>query len=346
MEYQEIELKAPLRWHEGEEARVIISTRGATVRSFYVPVHGQERDVLLGPETEEEWGTQDKYFNATIGRVANRLGKGHFVLEGKEYQLATNNGPNSLHGGIPGFDQQVFSVVEQKEDGVRLRWISQDGEAGYPGTLQCEVEYRLEGGASAKLYISYQAVTDQTTLCNLTWHGYWNVDGAETGSLKGQRMQILADRFTALDADSCPTGEILSVENTGLDFRTRHLITDAFTANCAHIRQGNGIDHNYILQEAAWEPLKLAAMLWGKELQLQVYTTQPGMQVYTANYLDNDPGKGIDGKKIRYPARSGICFETQAWPDAIHHAHFPSIVLHPGQKYEQQSCYVISPIAE
>lgn len=325
-------------------ARVTISPYGATVRSFTFPMPEGDRDLLLGPAFEQEWKDQDKYFNATIGRVANRLGGATFTLDGKQYHVAQNNGPNSLHGGADGLDQKVFHVIEKGSDHVHLRWISNDGESGYPGTLTCDVHYRLTGGEEVVLNIDYEATTDATTLCNLTWHGYWNIDGITAGSLEGQSLIIDAEQFTALDHNSCPTGEILSVAGTGLDFRKRRMITEALEMDCPHIRQGRGLDHNYILHEKSVGQCRRVATLWGRDLTLSIETTQPGMQVYTANYLDGDLGKMVETKRLYYPARSGICFETQAWPDAIHHSNFPSIVLRPNERYRQQTRYIVTTI--
>lgn len=332
-----------------EPVTVTISPWGANLLRWEVPMQTGRRDILLGMDTVSELAQQDKYFGALVGRVANRIGRAQFELDGRVYPLEANNGPNHLHGGHPGFHEQPWRILEQSAQSVRLALTSPAGQAGYPGTLQVQVTYALEADPQRDtgviLWLTYEAQTDAPTLCNLTWHGYFNLAGHQAGTLAGHQLQVFADQFTVLDENSCPTGAIESVANTGLDFRTPQALPTALAKPCPHLKQGRGLDHNFILGFKPYQPLRPAACLQTDDLVLTLETTQPGVQIYTANYLDGilgkrDPQTGI---QVAYPAQSGICLEAQAWPDAIHHGHFPSIVLEPGQVYYQKTGYRLHP---
>ena len=316
-----------------------VMTYGALLTELHVPdKDGKLADVVLGFDTLDGYLAGHPYFGATTGRVANRIARGKFTLEGKEYTLATNNGPNHLHGGEKGLDKRVWSAEEAKIDAgssVRFGYRSPDGEEGYPGNLDMQVTYTLTD--QDELKIEYQAVTDKATPVNLTNHSYFNLSGAGTGDILSHELMIVADRYTPVDATSIPTGEILAVKGTPMDFTQP-------TAIGARIDQlpgePGGYDHNYVLNNQAGA-LALAARVHDPKSGrlLEVSTTEPGIQLYTGNYLDGKlTGKG--GKV--YKKRFGLCLEAQHYPDSVHHPHFPSVILRPGATYKQTTTHKLS----
>lgn len=312
-----------------------VLTYGGVLRSFVVPAPDGSRDIVLGYDDLASYQSQDKYLGALVGRVANRIGGAAFDLNGVHYPLAANNGPNCLHGGLRGFDRAVWQAQEQ--DGTLvLTHVSPDGEEGFPGTLRVQVTYSLiEDGTLA---IDYQAESDADTLCNLTNHSYFNLCGHAAGSLEGQQVQVFADAITETDADSTPTGTLIPVEGTVFDLRAPRDLLQGIAMGHPQLTLGNGYDHNFVLRHEPVSPLGLVAKAVGGGLALECYTTQPGLQLYTANYLDGYPGKG----GASYGPRSAFCLETQAWPDAIHHADFPSVVLRAGEPYHHITAYHVS----
>ena len=317
--------------------RVQVLTYGGALRSWLVPAPDGPRDILLGCATLAQYEAQDKYLGALVGRVANRIGGAAFDLNGVRYPLAANNGPNCLHGGVHGFNQAVWRARE--EDGTLvLTHVSPAGEEGFPGTLEVRVTYSLtEDGA---LTLDYEAESDADTLCNLTNHAYFNLLGHDAGSLAGQRVEIFADLITETDGDSTPTGRLLPVEGTPFDLRRPRDILAGLAMDHPQLRLGNGYDHNFVLDRRPVSPLAPAARVTGGGLALECATTQPGLQFYTANYLDGTPGKG----GAAYGPRSAFCLETQAWPDAVHHETFPSPVLRAGERYRHTTVYRVSGI--
>lgn len=312
-----------------------VLTYGGILRSFCVPAAEGSRDIVLGCETLEEYEAQDRYFGALIGRVANRIGGACFDLNGKHYPLAANNGPNCLHGGLRGFDRAVWEARE--EDGsLVLTLYSPDGEEGFPGALEVQVTYSLTEDGT--LTLDYQARSDQDTLCNLTNHSYFNLLGHAHGSLGDQKIQILADAITEMDENSTPTGTILPVEGTPFDLREPVEIGKGLAMDHIQLKMGNGYDHNFVLHHQPKGPMKLAARATGGGLCLECRTTQPGIQFYTANFLEGDAGKG----GACYGFRSAYCLETQIWPDAIHHSNFPSVVLRGGENYHHTTTYRVT----
>lgn len=314
-----------------------VLTYGGTLRSLVVPAPGGSRDIVLGCETLAQYETQDKYLGALVGRVANRIGGAAFELNGRHYSLAANSGPNCLHGGIRGFNQAVWQA--QAENGsLVLTHISPAGEEGFPGTLRIRVTYSLtEDGA---LTLDYWAESDADTLCNLTNHSYFNLLGHNAGTLAGQQVEIASRAITQTDENSTPTGVLLPVEGTPFDLRIPRDFLDGLAMDHPQLTLGNGYDHNFVLHTAPVSPLSPAARVTGGGLRLECFTTQPGLQLYTANYLDGTPGKG----GAAYGPRSAFCLETQGWPDAVHHANFPSPVLQAGQVYRHRTVYRITPI--
>lgn len=311
----------------GLEARTM--TYGAALVSLKIPDRrGIRDDVCLGFDDLEGYLGSHPYFGVTIGRYANRIAKARFVLDGLEYKLAANNNGNSLHGGLKGFDKAVWTaetVPIPDGVGVRLRYLSRDGEEGYPGNLAVSVEYVLT--AANELRIAYEAETDRRTPVNLTSHAYWNLRGEGRGDILGHVLRIEADAYTVVDSPTnlIPTGEIASVAGTPLDFRTPRRIGERIG-----LVEG-GYDHNYVLRSGGGT-LALAARVEEPESgrAMEILTDQPAIQLYTGNFLDGTVvGKG--GKP--YPRHSGLCLETQHFPDSPNHPNFPSTVLDPGRTF-------------
>ena len=317
----------------GYAAQVL--TYGGILRSLTVPAPGGSRDIVLGCETLEDYEKQDKYFGALVGRVANRIGGAAFELNGKSYPLAANSGPNCLHGGVRGFNQAVWQAREV-DGALVLTHVSPDGDEGFPGALEVRVTYSLT--ADGVLRLDYWAKSDADTLCNLTNHSYFNLLGHDAGTLAGQQVEIFADAITQTDENSTPTGALLPVEGTPFDLRRPRDFLEGLAMDHPQLALGNGYDHNFALHTAPVSPLSLAARVSGGGLVLECLTTQPGLQLYTANYLDGTPGKG----GASYGPRSAFCLETQSWPDAIHHASFPSPVLRAGELYRHTTVYRVS----
>lgn len=312
-----------------------ISTFGAKITKLIVPTaNGEKRDVVLGFNTPEEWESQELYFNAVIGRVANRIKDGRFVLDGTPYQLAINNGTNALHGGPTGFNVRIWEVVEQSLHSLTLHYRAQDGEENFPGNLDVWVTYTLT--KEGALAIRYKAKTDKPTIVGLTQHAYFNLKGEGHDTVRDHSLQVLANQYTPTDDTQCPTGEIAPVEGTPMDFRQPTLIGDRI--DDPFFALGRGIDNNWVINEAL-EPSRkepvLAAKVSVEDLTMEVYTTFPGLQVYTGNWVEQHKGKC--GKM--YDAQNSVCLEAQNLPDAINHANFPSPILRPGEVYEQTTVY-------
>ena len=320
----------------GYAAQVL--TYGGILRSLTVPAPGGSRDIVLGCETLEDYEKQDKYLGALVGRVANRIGGAAFELNGKSYPLAANSGPNCLHGGVRGFNQAVWQAREV-DGSLVLTHVSPDGDEGFPGALEVRVTYSLT--ADGVLMLDYWAKSDADTLCNLTNHSYFNLLGHRAGTLAGQSVQILADAITETDGDSTPTGTLLPVEGTPFDLRRPRDFLAGLAMDHPQLALGNGYDHNFALHSDPVSPLALAARVTGGGLVLECLTTQPGLQLYTANYLDGTPGK--DG--AAYGPRSAFCLEAQGWPDAVHHGNFPSLVLRAGELYRHRTVYRVEKLS-
>lgn len=309
---------------------------GATLVSLEVPDgEGNFADIVLGFDTLDGYLGNNPYFGCIVGRYANRIAKGKFVLDGVEYALAKNNGENHLHGGIKGFDKAVWSAEPVREEGavgVKFEYFSKDGEEGYPGNLACAVTYRLTNADQLK--ISYEAETDKPTPVNLTNHSYFNLAGQGNGDILGHKILINADRFTPVDDGLIPTGELRDVKGTPWDFTTPTAIGDRID------QVKGGYDHNYVLAGSAGT-LALAARVFelGSRRMMTVSTTEPGVQFYTGNFLDGAViGKGGKAYKKHY----GFCLETQHFPDSPNKPDFPSSILIPGQKYTSLTVYEFS----
>jgi len=314
-----------------------ITNHGGIVTELHVPDRdGKLADVVLGFDNLDDYLKGHPFFGCLVGRVTNRIARGRFTLDGKEYKLATNNGPNTLHGGLKGFDKVVWkaeSFKDEKGVGVRLKYISKDGEEGFPGTLSTTVTYTLTDDNA--LRIDYKATTDKATPVNLTNHSYFNLAGHGAGTILDHDLMIAADKYTPVDETLIPTGKIEPVRGTPLDFT-------ATTRIGKRIEQvgGNptGYDHNYVLRQGEGKGPWLAARVTEPKSGriLEVHTTEPGVQLYTGNFLDGKV-KGKGGAV--YKKHAGLCLETQHFPDAVNHKNFPSIILEPGKTYTQTTVY-------
>lgn len=310
-------------------------TYGGAVRSLIVPdCDGHPTDVVLGLDTLEDYRSQDKYLGAIVGRYANRIADASFCLNGKEYPLAANNGPNHLHGGLEGFNSQVWTAESKEANRVVLSRISPDGEEGYPGTLSVQVTYTLTDDS---LEIDYQARCDQDTICNLTNHSYFNLAGHNSGLINEQYVQINAASYTPTFPGSIPTGQIMPVDGTPMDLRQACRIGDHVDDDFPQLIMAGGYDHNWVI-DGPFGTLRPAAAAWCEEtgITMEVLTTMPGVQFYTANFLEGCPD-GKDG--ALYGNRSAFCLETQYYPDSPHHENFPSPILRAGEIYRHKTIY-------
>jgi aldose 1-epimerase len=324
----------------GLKAKVM--TYGAIVVSLEVPdKSGKMGDIVLGYDNLDSYIKNSPYFGAIVGRYGNRIGKGRFVLDGVTYDnLAINNGENHLHGGIKGFDKVVWMdepVRRSNAVGVKLSYLSKDGEEGYPGNLQATVTYTLTN--DNELRIDYLATTDKATPVNLTHHGYWNLTGGQRDIL-GHVLTLNADQFTPVDKGLIPTGELLAVKGTVMDFTKPTPIGARIESDFEQLKFGGGYDHNWVLNRGG-KSMTLAARVYEPTSGrvMEVYTKEPGVQFYSGNFLDGTiTGKG----GTVYQHRWGLCLETQHYPDSPNKANFPSTILRPGQKYQTTTVYRFS----
>jgi aldose 1-epimerase len=313
-----------------------IMNYGATLVSLSVPDRdGNVADITLGCDSIEGYIEASPYFGATVGRYANRIAKGKFTLEGTEYTLATNNGENHLHGGIKGFDKVLWLAEPFREEGkigVKFVYFSKDGEEGYPGNLACTVTYVMT--ENDELNIIYEAETDKATPVNLTHHSYFNLAGQGEGDILSHELMLEADKYTPVDAGLIPTGEILDVANSPMDFTLPHAIGE-------RIDQVEGsYDHNFVLRSDGGA-LALAARVYEPESGriMEIHTTEPGIQFYSGNFLDGT----ISGKEGKlYKQHYGFCLEPQHFPDSPNQPHFPSTTLEPGAKYFSRTTFKFS----
>lgn len=299
---------------------------------------GKPGDVVLGFADAAAYTDAVPYIGALIGRYGNRIAKGQFSLDGQTYTLPVNNGANHLHGGIKGFDKVLWSAapVTPGEPSLTLTYRARDLEEGYPGNLTATVVYTLT--EADELVIEYQAVTDKKTVVNLTNHTYFNLAGS--GDILGHEVMINADRYTPVDEGLIPTGELAPVEGTPFDFRTATAIGARIDQDDEQLKRGKGYDHNFVLNGQMGE-LRLAASAYEPKSgrQVEILTTEPGLQFYTGNFLDGSlTGKGGQ----IYAFRGGFCMETQHFPDSPNQPHFPSTVLNPGEKYHSKTVYKFS----
>jgi aldose 1-epimerase len=312
-----------------------ITNYGATLVSLEVPdKDGKLADITLGFDKLDGYLTRHPYFGSTVGRYANRIGGAKFVLDGVEYKLAANNGPNHLHGGIKGFDKAVWQAQEVKTEeavGLQLTYLSMDGEEGYPGNLACNVTYTL--GNSDELKIDYEAVAaGKATIVNLTNHTYWNLAGQGSGDILGHELMLNADAYTPVDEGLIPTGEIKKVAGSPMDF------TKPMKIGSRIEQVEGGYDHNYVLNSTGAEVPGLCAKVYepSSGRAMEIHTTEPGVQFYTGNFLDGS----VTGKAGKvYKKHYGFCLETQHFPDSPNKPDFPPVLLKAGDKYETTTVY-------
>jgi aldose 1-epimerase len=316
-----------------------VTNLGGKVMSLMVPdKNGKPGDIILGYDTPEEYVNGSLYFGAIIGRVGNRIAKGRFSLDGKEYQLPINNGVNHLHGGPNGFHNVCWNITPLTINGneaLKLEYTSVDGEEGYPGNLKVNVTYTLTN--TNEWIIEYEATTDKPTPVNLTHHNYFNLAGEGNGDILQHYLTINGDRIVVVDNELIPTGKLHDVANTPFDFREPTTIGAHINDRDEQLELGRGYDHNWVLNKKE-NSLTLAAVVSESTSGriMEIYTTEPGLQLYTGNFLNgSDIGKG----KKQYAHRTAFCLETQHFPDSPHHLHFPSITLKPGEKYYQKTVH-------
>ena len=321
---------------------VTIINYGAIVTSLFVPdKEGVLADIVLGYETLKEYVEDRSYFGATVGRIGNRVADGKFVLDGVKYELARNDGENHLHGGIKGFNKRIWAPEIIDHRGIptlKMTYLSKDGEEGYPGNLRISVSYSLTNDNGLK--IDYAAETDKLTILNPTHHSYFNLSGAGNGEILDHVLTINADTFTPVREGLIPIGEIRDVTGTPLDFRNPKAIGERINANDEQITLGLGYDHNWVLNN--WDSsLNLAVTLYDSRSGrfMEVFTTEPGMQFYSGNFLDGS----ITGKEGKiYHHRSALCLEADHFPDSPNQPDFPPVTLGPGETYEQTTIYRFS----
>ena len=317
----------------------IIDLGGIIVSLHSADAQGNFADVTTGFDNPQRYFDGAGSAGAIVGRYANRIANGRFVLDGVEYSLAQNNGDNSIHGGLFGFDKKIWQAeffARRDAAVLELTAVSLDGEEGYPGQVEAKVTYTLND--KSQLVIDYLATTDKATVINLTNHAYFNLNGHDAGSILDHEIKINADQYTPVDNESIPTGEIASVTNTPLDFRNAKSIGQDIDSNHQQIQFGSGFDHNFVINHEAPGALSLAASVYSPASgrTMDVYTDQPGMQFYTGNFLRGDL-VGKDGRA--YERRSAFCLETQHYPDSPNKPGFPSTVLRPGERYETSTIY-------
>ncbi|MBC3541791.1 aldose epimerase family protein [Rufibacter sediminis] len=317
-----------------------ITNYGGRVVSLLVPDKtGKLVDVSIGFDNVEDYTEgADTFFGATIGRYGNRIAKGKFKLEGKEYTLATNNNENHLHGGNKGFSRVVWDAKQVDDKTLELTYVAKDMEEGYPGNLTTKVTYTLTD--ENELKINYQATTDKATIVNLTNHTFFNLNGEGSGDILGHQLQINADRYNPVDSTLIPTG-IEPIANTPFDFRQATAIGARIKDENQQLKYGNGYDHNYVLNGAAGKDLQLAATVTGDKsgITMEIRTQEPGIQFYSGNFMEGGHTLKTGGKD---EFRTAFCLETQHFPDSPNHPAFPSTVLKPGQTYNTTTVHKFS----
>ncbi len=322
-------------------SEIAVTNYGAKIVSVWVPdKNGTMIDVVLGHPTIDDYlVSEEPYFGAVCGRTGNRIAKGRFSLEGKEYQLAVNNGPNSLHGGLKGFNAVVWDVRRTTDNSIELFYLSADGEEGYPGNLSVSIVYTLTDDNA--LDIEYRATTDKTTILNLTNHSYFNLSGEGNPSVGDHLLMLNADTYLPTDETAIPYGPAESVKGTPMDFTEAHAIGARIDDDFQQLHYGKGYDHTYVLNKKEEGEYSYAGYCLSPRtgIKMDIYTTEPGMQLYTGNWMT---GNFIAKKGNRYPARSAVCFETQHFPDSINKPDYPTVVLAPERVFNSRTSYRFS----
>jgi aldose 1-epimerase len=315
---------------------------GGIITSLTAPDKNRDfEDVVLGYDSLSGYLEDSPYFGALIGRYGNRIAKGKFSLDGKQYTLATNNGENHLHGGVKGFDKVFWNIEELSSlegPALKLTYLSKDMEEGYPGNLQVEVTYTLTD--KNELKINYNATTDKTTILNLTQHSYFNLSGNTKTDILTHELMLNADKYIPVDKTLIPTGELKSVSNTPFDFKTPTTVGSRIDKKDQQLEFGRGYDHCWVLNQSS-DTLALAATLHdpANGRVMSVYTTEPGIQFYSGNFLDGS----LTGKfNAVYKKRYGLCLETEHFPDSPNQKTFPAVILNPGEAYKTETVYAFT----
>ena len=315
-----------------------ITNYGARLVNLFVPAKNEQLvDVVIGFDTVEGFKhSSEAYYGATVGRYANRIAHGKFLLEGKEYRLAINNGPNHLHGGIKGFQDVVWQAEQLDDASVVLIYRSPDGEEGYPGNLDVEVLYTITDDNELK--IDFKAATDKTTVVNLTNHAYFNLNGLGSGSIENHLLQINADYYTPIDETSIPLGILEPVAGSPFDFRKPHTIGSRIDEDHLQLQHGHGYDHNFVLNKSVGEKLGFAASAVGDKtgVVMEVFTQEPGIQLYTGNFMK---GNNVIKGGFRDERHHAFCLETQRFPDSPNKPSFPSAILQPEDVYQTTTVF-------
>jgi aldose 1-epimerase len=316
--------------------KVEVSNLGAKITKLLVANRkGEVKDIVLGFRTAEEWRTQETYFNAICGRVANRIKGGEFTIHNAHFTIPVNNGPNSLHGGLEGFNAKIWEVTAQSAYEVTLHYRAKDGEEGYPGNLDLWVTYTATKDNTLRIH--YEAKTDAPTLAAFTNHAYFNLAGENSGRVDDHVLQVFAAQYTPFDEWTCPTGEIKDVAGTPMDFREPVRLGDRM--NDPFFAPWRGIDNNWCLCPGdAPKEMRHAATLQADGRTMECWTTFKGLQVYTGNFIEQHIGKS----GTMYDIQHAVCLEAQNWPDGVHHADFPNVVLMPGEKLDETTEYRFS----
>jgi len=322
--------------------QVSIITFGGIITSWTAPdKNNQYQDIVLGYNTLEPYETKSVFFGALIGRYGNRIAKGKFSIDGVEYTLATNDGANHLHGGVKGFDKVVWTAAEETTDStasIVLTYLSKDLEEGYPGNLKTTVTYTLTN--NNELLVDYEATTDKKTIVNLTQHSYFNLSGDFSKTILDHELTINADKLVPVDATLIPTGKLTDVTNTPFDFRVAKTIGKDINVKDEQLVRGEGYDHCWVLNNQN-EGVRLVSTAYEKESGrlLEVFSDEPGIQLYTGNFLDGTLPSKQGGV---YAHRTGFCLETQHYPDSPNQKDFPSVVLNPGDTYKSKTSFKFS----
>ncbi len=330
-----------LYWLKNGDLQMAMTNYGGRIVGLWTPdKNGKMTDVIIGRRSTMAYvDGPESYFGATIGRVGNRIAKGKFKVEGKEYSVKPNNNANALHGGENGFQDKVWEANQSNDYTLVLQYTSPDGEEGFPGELDAKVTYSLIDEHTLK--IDYEATTDKTTVVNLTNHAYFNLNGEGSGTILDHKMQIFAEEFTPVDEGLIPTGELRKVEGTPFDFTGPHTIGERIDANNEQLKFGGGYDHNFVLGSQRSDGMNQAAKVVGDKsgILMQVYTEEPGVQFYTGNFMASKNALKSGAKDDK---RTAFCLETQHFPDAPNHPDFPSIELKPGDTYHTVTEYRFS----
>lgn len=330
-----------LYWIKNKGIKAAFTNYGGRLIGLWVAdKNGKQTDVVVGMSSAKGFkNSTEPYFGATIGRVGNRIAKGKFTLEGKQYQVPLNNGENALHGGVKGFQDVVWDAVKTDEKTLVFTYVSPDGEQGFPGNLSVKVTYTLTDDNSVKM--EYEAATDKTTIVNLTNHAFFNLNGEGSGTILNHELQIYANEFTPVDEGLIPNGELRPVKNTPFDFTSKHTIGERIETKDEQLIFGKGYDHNYVLNGSKKNGLNHAATIRGDKsgITLNIYTEEPGLQFYSGNFMQS---KNTFKSGSKDDFRTAFALETQHFPDAPNQPKFAPIVLKPGQKYHTVSYYQFS----